>query len=240
MNKIKGTSMKVIIFSLMAFISIGIIGCSDQNNPLEPELMFSTDTVGTYNPFPFEDRNPKRDTAKKDTIERKKDTTNRKVDTTTKRRDSVIKSRPSIFGDLLVKLNLTREQKITADRLLAAHKSCIESCISAMASEQRQILERARAEEVEIKTALKNRIISKSQAREQLAALKIKVNELLRNLSLRLKIRECMAACDHEFISNLEKILNPEQKVMLSRWINDKKKRGTKNEKDTVTVKPRG
>jgi hypothetical protein len=240
MNKIKGTFMKVIIFSLMAFISIGIISCSDQNNPLEPELMFSIDTVGTYNPFPFEDRNPKKDTVKKDTSERKKDTTNRKIDTTSKRRDSVIKSRPSIFSDLLVKLNLTREQKMVADRLLAAHKSCIESCISAMASEQKRILERARTEEATIKTALKNGTITKSQAREQLATLKIKVNELLKSLSLRLKVKECMAACDNEFISNLEKILNSEQKVMLSTWINDKKKRGTKNEKDTVTVKPRG
>ena len=229
--------MKNVFLSLFAAFGIAMIpACSDVvNAPIEPQEVRSTYTPTFSDIQPIEVDGPKRDTVKKDTTERKKDTTDRG------RKDTVKRVPPTIFGDLLVKLNLSPVQKPVVEKLLAEYRSCVENCTKAMRDAEAKIFAAARAQEKEIKKAVEAGTITKAQARERLNALKKSVNEQLKNLPIRANVQECIKTCDAAFLAQLERILTPEQKLILKSWLEARTKRGTSGGgKDTVVVNPRG
>jgi len=230
--------MKNTILTMLFLFGVAMVpSCSDMMMPpQEPKALYMqmNSDATYYQPQEI----GKRPEGPRDTV--KKDTTGGKRDTVNPRKDTVKKAPPTIFGDLLVKLNLTAEQKPIVEKLLAEHKACIENCLKALKAAEAEIIARARKQESEIKAAVEAGTITRVQAREKLAALKASVNKALRELPIRQKVQECMKGCDAAFINALENILLPEQKLVLKTWLDARSKRGTDGKKDTVVVNPRG
>ena len=188
--------MKTTLLSLIAIISIGLIGCSDiQTNPADPTPLYvvsnSDGTIET------EDNTPQG-------VE-----TPRKPDTK--------KPRPTIFGDLLVKLNLTSEQKPVVEKLLSEHKACVDACVKGLKDAEREIMINARLQEKTIKEKVKKGEITREQARIELRQLRERVNMQLKELP-KDKVRECVKSCDTTFLLKLKEILSPEQREILQKW----------------------
>lgn len=230
--------MKNAILIALFFFGVTMVpSCSDVlTKPEDPQAMYAqVNSDGSY----FVPQGiGERPGGPRDTV--KKDTTGNKRDTTNARRDTVKKAPPTIFADLLVKLNLTPEQKSVVEKLLAEHKACTENCLKALKAAEAEVIAKARNQESEIKAALEAGRITKAQAREKLAALKASVNKTLRELPIRLNVQECIKGCDAAFINALENILTPQQKPILKAWLEARAKRSTGGKKDTVVVNPRG
>lgn len=200
--------MKTILLSLMAALSLGLVGCSNMGTePTEETAVFAT-----YNPYD-------ESTQGGEVGERKPD-----------RKDTVNKPRPTIFGDLLAKLNLTPEQKPIVEKLLSEHKACVEACVKGLKDAEREIMMGARLQENEIKEKVKKGELTKEQARLQLRQLREQTQIKLKSLPTE-KVRECVKSCDETFIAKLKEILTPEQKIILEKWIVSRGKRGTTDDK---------
>ena len=203
--------MKTPLLSIIAVLSIGLVGCSD----IGTEPTDSAPLYATYNPNEESTQGGKvEERGKKDSV----------------RKDTTKKSRPTIFGDLLVKLKLTPEQKPVVERLLAQHKSCVEACAQGLKNAEREILMNARVQEESIKTKMKNGELTREQGRLQLRQLREEIKLKLKSLPKE-KVRECVKSCDDQFIAKLKEILTPEQKITLERWINSRNKRGSTEDK---------
>jgi hypothetical protein len=201
--------MKTSIVSFIAILSLGLISCSNtENGMVEPTYSVynneSNVEVGAVG------ERPNRDSLKKDTVR---------------------KAPPTIFGDLLVKLNLTSEQKILVEVLLKQNKECKESCVSTLRAAEREILMNARIEEQKIKDAVKAGTITKEVARRELAQLKKLTQERLKSLP-KDKVRECLKECDTQFLNKLKEILTPEQKIIFETWVASREKRGNTEDKN--------
>ena len=201
--------MKTLLLIYFTILSFGLIGCSEMSTePVQEEFDYSIVTPydGTTNGGEVRE---KRDSVRKDTVN---------------------KPRPTIFGDLLVRLNLTSEQKPIVERLLAQHKTCVESCIKGLKDAEREILMNARVQEESIKTKVKNGELTKEQGRLQLRQLREETKLKLKSLPKE-KVRECVKSCDDQFIAKLKEMLTPEQKITLEKWIVSRNKRGTTEDK---------
>lgn len=201
--------MKTVLLSMFAVFSLVVVGCSNMGTePIESSPLFAT-----YNPYG--------NGTQSDEV----------GDRNSEKRDSVRKQpRPTIFGDLLQRLNLTREQKPTVERFLTEHRNCVESCVKELKDAERQILMNGRVEEDKIKTKVKNGEITREQARQELRKLRESVNTRLKELP-KDKVRECIKSCDDRFIANLREILTSEQRIILEKWLVSRSKRGTTNDK---------
>lgn len=207
--------MKTTLLSLLAIVSIGLIGCSDiQTNPADPTPLYvvsnSDGTIETDDNTPQGVETPRKPDTKKPS--------------------------PTIFGDLIVKLNLTPEQKPVVERLLAQHRACVEACVQGLKNAEREILMNARLQEESIKTKVKNGELTKEQGRLQLRQLREETQIKLKALPKE-RVRECVKSCDTTFIQQLREILTPEQKLILEKWIASREKRGTT---DDTNPKGRG
>lgn len=196
--------MKTTLLSIIAVLSLGLVGCSNMGT----EPTGETAVFATYNPYD--------ESTQSGQVEERKP----------ERKDTAIKPRPTIFGDLLVKLNLTPEQKPVVERLLTQHRACVESCIQGLKNAEREILMNARLQEESIKTKVKNGELTKEQGRIELRQLRESVNTQLKSLP-KDKVRECVKSCDDTFIAKLKEILTPEQQKILEQWIASREKRGT-------------
>jgi len=209
--------MKTTLLSLIAVLSLGLVGCSNMGTePTEETPLYSV-----YNPYG-------ESTQGGEVGERKPD-----------RKDTVNKPRPTIFGDLLAKLNLTPEQKPVVEKLFSEYKSCVESCVQGLKAAEREIMMGARLQENEIKEKVKKGELTKEQGRLQLRQLREQTQIKLKSLP-KDKVRECVKSCDETFIAKLKEILTPEQKITLERWIVIRTQRGTGPTKDTTNTKGRG
>ena len=200
--------MKTTLLSIIAVLSLGLVGCSN----IGTEPTDSSPLYATYNPN-------EESTQGGQVEERKPD-----------RKDTTKKSRPTIFGDLLVKLKLTSEQKPVVERLLAQHKACVEACVQGLKNAEREILMNARLQEESIKTKVKSGELTKEQGRLQLRRLREETQIKLKSLPKE-KVRECVKSCDTTFIQQLKEILTPEQKIILEKWVSSREKRGTTDDK---------
>lgn len=196
--------MKTTLLSIIAVLSLGLIGCSNMGT----EPTGETAVFATYNPYD--------ESTQSGQVEERKP----------ERKDTATKPRPTIFGDLLVKLNLTPEQKPVVERLLTQHRACVESCIQGLKNAEREILMNARLQEESIKTKVKNGELTKEQGRIELRQLRESVNTQLKSLP-KDKVRECVKSCDTTFIQQLKEILTTEQQKILEQWIASREKRGT-------------
>ena len=230
----------VILTVLLTFAVISIPSCTDViNQPVEPQAVYITND--SYIQAEEVKERPNKDSVRKDSNDRKRDTSERKKDTSeTGRKDTIRKASPTIFGDLLVKLNLSQQQRKTVDLLLVKHRMCVDNCVKPLKDAEYEIFTNAKLAEAQIKKALSEGKITKVQAREKMASLKKRVANALKNLPMRTNVRECIKACDTDFINQLEKILSSEQKLVLKSWIDARAKRGKSGRKDTVDIKPRG
>ena len=201
--------MKTTLLSLITvLLAIALVGCSNMGTePTEETAVFAT-----YNPYD-------ESTQSGQVEERKPD-----------RKDTVTKPRPTIFGDLLVKLNLTSEQKPVVERLLAQHRACVEACVQGLKNAEREILMNARLQEEAIKTKVKNGELTKEQGRLQLRQLREETQIKLKALPKE-RVRECVKSCDTTFIQQLKEILTTEQKIILEKWVASREKRGTTDDK---------
>ena len=197
--------MKTTLLSIIAILSLGLVGCSNMGtDPTETPAMYAVSnfdgTVETNENTPQGVETPRKPDTKKPV--------------------------PSIFGDLLVKLNLTVEQRPAVERLLVEHRTCVESCVKTLKDAERQILMNARQQEETIKKKLKSGEITGEQARLELRQLRETTNAQLKELP-KGKVRECVKSCDQTFIAKLREILTPEQKIILEKWLVSREKRGT-------------
>ena len=200
--------MKTTLLSIIAVLSLGLVGCSDIGT--EP-----TDSAPLYVTY-----NPNEESTQGGQVEE------RKPD----RKDTTNKPRPTIFGDLLVKLKLTPEQKPLVERFLSQHKACVEACVQGLKNAEREILMNARLQEESIKTKVKSGELTKEQGRLQLRRLREETQIKLKSLPKE-KVRECVKSCDTTFIQQLKEILTPEQKIILEKWVSSREKRGTTDDK---------
>ena len=203
--------MKTTLLSIIAVLSLGLVGCSN----IGTEPTDSSPLYATYNPNEESTQGGQvEERGKKDSV----------------RKDTTKKSRPTIFGDLLVKLKLTSEQKPVVERLLAQHKACVEACVQGLKNAEREILMNARLQEESIKTKVKSGELTKEQGRLQLRRLREETQIKLKSLPKE-KVRECVKSCDTTFIQQLKEILTPEQKIILEKWVSSREKRGTTDDK---------
>lgn len=189
--------MRTTLLSIITILSFGLVGCSNMGTePTEPTQIFAT-----YN-------STEEMTQGEEVGERKPD-----------RKDTVNKPkpRPTIFGDLLVKLNLTSEQKPVVERLLSEHKACVDACVKGLKDAEREIMINARLQEKTIKEKVKKGEITREQARIELRQLRERVNMQLKELP-KDKVRECVKSCDTTFLLKLKEILSPEQREILQKW----------------------
>ena len=200
--------MKTTLLSIIAVLSLGLVGCSN----IGTEPTDSSPLYATYNPNEESTQGGQVEERKPD----RKDTTN--------------KPRPTIFGDLLVKLKLTPEQKPLVERFLSQHRSCVEACVQGLKNAEREILMNARLQEESIKTKVKSGELTKEQGRLQLRRLREETQIKLKSLPKE-KVRECVKSCDTTFIQQLKEILTPEQKIILEKWVSSREKRGTTDDK---------
>lgn len=209
--------MKTTLLSLIAVLSLGLVGCSNMGTePTEETPIYSV-----YNPYDGTTQGGQVEERKPDT----KDTTK--------------KPQPTIFGDLLVKLNLTAEQKPVVERFVSEYRSCVESCVQGLKAAEREILMNARIQQDAITAKVKSGELTKEQGRLQLRQLREETQTRLKALP-KDKVRECVKSCEEQFIARLKEILTPEQKITLERWIVIRTQRGTGPTKDTTNTKGRG
>jgi len=203
--------MKTTLLSLIAVLSLGLVGCSN----IGTEPVEETASFVTYNPYSESTQSDEvGERGKKDSV----------------RKNTVNKPRPTIFGDLLAKLNLTERQKPIVEKLLSEHKACVESCVRGLKDAEREIMMGARLQENEIKEKVKKGELTKEQGRLQLRQLREQTQIKLKSLPTE-KVRECVKSCEEQFIARLKEILTPEQKIILEKWIVFRGKRGPTEEK---------
>jgi len=231
---------KIILAVLLTFVVISIPSCTDLiNQPTEPRSIHITND--SYIQAEEIKERPNRDSIRKDSNDHKRDTSEHKKDTSeASRKDTIRKAPPTIFGDLLVKLNISPEQRKTVESLLIKHRMCVDNCVKPLKDAESEIFRNAKLAELEIKKALNKGKITKAKAREKLASLKKRVADALKNLPMRTNVQECIKACDTDFINHLEKILSSEQRLVLKSWIDSRTKRGKSGGQDSTGSKPRG
>lgn len=129
------------------------------------------------------------------------------------------------FSDLLIKLNLTAEQKEIVSKLLIDHKACTALCTESLRAAEKKILAEMKKQETAIKNNLKAGKITKDQARKELVALKEASKAKLKEAQSTSNVRECLKECDGKFITELKKILTSDQQVILEQWLKEREKR---------------
>jgi len=207
----KGFFMKTILLSIIAIFSLTIIGCSNiPTDPAESETSYLI-----YNPYVEQTQGEEVGDRKPGT----KDTTKRPQQT--------------IFGDLLISLNLNPEQKPIVEKLLTEYKKCVETCAQALKAAEREILMNARINQEAIVTKMKSGELTKEQGRQQLRQLREETQIKLKTLP-KDKVRDCIKTCENEFIAKLKTILTPDQNSILIRWVESRGKRGPGNPRDTT------
>lgn len=206
--------IKLFISAALVFISVACTNSS--NDPVSPDQQISIQEEQKGSSITGDERK-KGDDRKKDTVR---------------------KAPNPVFNDLLIKLNLSPEQSSIVQSLLVQHRICTEECIKALKSAEREVMINARVKEAQIKQDLKAGKITTVEARELLSRLKAETKESLRNLKVRVRVIECLASCDSAFIAELQKILSPDQIVVLRSWLDAKVKRG--RGRDSVNIGPRG
>jgi hypothetical protein len=137
------------------------------------------------------------------------------------------KGNAGIFQDLLVKLDLTIEQKSLVDTLLIRHKECTANCIKILKDAERTILINTKVQNAQLKKDLDSGKITREEFRKLSNEIRKATHLELKSLPEKTKVRECLVACDSEFILRLERILNDTQKDKLKAWLELKAKRGT-------------
>lgn len=185
---------------LACAISLLSIACTDQLSPVEP----STSILSLNTP----------------------DSNIQAIPPDKTKKESPRNTRPSIFGDLLAKLNLSVEQKKAVEPLLANHKKCIMECSNILKQAERQILINAKIKEDSIKAKLKSGELTRDEAMKQLRLLKDQVNQDLKSIIIKTKVKECVTTCDNVFILELKSLLNPDQLILVEKWQSQKNKRG--------------
>lgn len=208
--------MKNIIFLFLLFVGVMSSSCTDTMttttgpSPIYSQISFDS-LSDSNNQFSGRPEGPK-DTTKKDTSFGKRDTV---------RKQPI----PTPFVDLIVRLNITSDQRPMVERLLSENRKCTEGCISELKKSEFLILESARQRESDIKNAVRTGKISKVEARERLSSLRKSVNDSIRNNPVRQATRDCVKSCADTFLESLQRILTPEQIITLKKWLDDRSKR---------------
>lgn len=193
--------------AMVAFsaISLGLVACSELgSNPAEPMAMFNNvQTTFDLNGQPVEFT----DASLEIPMEVRE------------RPDTAKKGPRSPFDRLLASLNLTPDQKVQVERLLAAHKDCATAALEALKTAERAILDRAKAAREEIKASVEAGTITRDEARQKVRDLNKATREAIKNLPEREAARAALKECDDRFLTALRGILTEQQITILDKFI---------------------
>jgi polyhydroxyalkanoate synthesis regulator phasin len=196
--------------AMVAFsaISLGLVACSELgSNPAEPMAMFNNvQTTFDLNGQPVEFT----DASLEIPMEVRE------------RPDTAKKGPRSPFDRLLASLNLTPDQKVQVERLLAAHKDCATAALEALKTAERAILDRAKAAREEIKASVEAGTITRDEARQKVRDLNKATREAIKNLPEREAARAALKACDDAFLARLSSILDEKQKGILDTFVKNR------------------
>ncbi|MBC8124681.1 MAG: hypothetical protein H7X70_03005 [Candidatus Kapabacteria bacterium] len=216
----KQNTWMALAITTFAALALGLSACSEAGvTPGEPMGLTEANTATTFdlNAYPMEINDPTMETMMSERPD-----------------PNVGRPARNPFSDLLRHLNLTAEQKVTVDRLLASHSDCVKAALENLRAAEKAIVQAARAAAEAVKQQVKDGTLTREEAREQLRAISKRTHEALRNLPGREEARAAIKACDESFIRGLSEILTEDQLAILKRWL------ASRNHGGTTPPNPRG
>ena len=125
----------------------------------------------------------------------------------------------NIFQGILKRLSLDSAQSGAAKELLMKHEECVKSCLTSVKLEEKNIISSSRIVRDSIMKNLDSGVISRFEARKQMAELNKSTKEKLKSLNETFKVKDCMESCDKEFITAFSSLLTPEQLKTFNEWL---------------------
>jgi len=125
----------------------------------------------------------------------------------------------NIFHGIIKRLALDSAQSVAVNSLLIKHEECVKSCLISVKLEEKNILNSSRTLRDSILKNLDSGVISRLEARKQMAELNKSTKEKLKSLNDIFKVKDCMESCDKEFIASFSTLLTPEQLKTFNEWL---------------------
>lgn len=125
----------------------------------------------------------------------------------------------NIFNGIVKRLGLDSTQNMVADSLLTNHRKCVESCISFIKIEEKNLIDSARIQIDLVRKDLDSGVITRQSARRLIQEINTTLKRKLLQLNDKFKVKNCMESCDREFIVEFSKILNPIQMKRFNDWL---------------------
>lgn len=125
----------------------------------------------------------------------------------------------NIFHGIIKRLALDSSQSVAANAILIKHEECVKSCLSSVKLEEKKIIDYSRIVRDSILKSLDSGVISRLEARKQIAELNNSIKVKLKSLNETFKVKDCMESCDREFIVSFSTLLTPEQLKTFNDWL---------------------
>lgn len=123
------------------------------------------------------------------------------------------------FSKIFTELNLTDAQKESITSFMQAHKQCRREAMTALKEAQSVIIQNANVARKAILEDLKNKIITKTEARRLLTELAKQVREDMKNSPDVQAALEALRSCHTLFINNISSVLTEEQLVIWNKFL---------------------
>lgn len=120
--------------------------------------------------------------------------------------------------DIIVKLELTDEQKVTFREYLIAYRACVKEASAAVRDQYQAIMEAAREDRMDIMTQLRNSDITREEAKVLLEALNQSIRESLAQVD-KTGLDEAKCACLLIFLNGFGTELDSDQFDMWTEWM---------------------
>ncbi len=115
------------------------------------------------------------------------------------------------LGRILKQLNLTDEQKEQVRTFLQEYRDCVKNAMMTLRQSERQIIEQANQERLQIRERLQNGEITKEEAYQLMRQLNERLRQALMNNPVRQEVIQMLKDCYSTLIDNIKSILTPEQ-----------------------------
>lgn len=123
------------------------------------------------------------------------------------------------FARIFRQLELTAEQKEAVRGYMTEHHDCMKEAMMALRASEREIIQEANQARRAIMQNVKDSVITRAEAREQLRELNADTREALQNNPARAEAREAMCECLLALYANIRATLTEEQQAIWDEWV---------------------
>jgi Spy/CpxP family protein refolding chaperone len=199
--------LSVLVLSIIAIAIVSFVACNRASDPISPtteELVFTANIPSEADMMVVSDIT--------------ECTMEQPMGMMFPKDDPLRPERPIKFwlplGRILVQLNLTDEQKEQVKAFLLEYRDCVKGALQTLRESERAIIQAANERRHQVIEDLKNGVIDRQTAMEQLRTINQETRQALMENPVRQQVLQQLKDCFDALINNIKSILTDEQKAL--------------------------